>query len=148
MSLETTIQRYSQEEQNEFKPLLLKKINEKKKLLKSLESTILSQKENCHTGDREENVSNELALNANETEFKKQELFLRDHLQPALRRINAGTFGTCRITGKLIPKERLKENLHATVCADVEEKKNPKKQHAKYFGQALNQRWVASSRAS
>ena len=41
----------------------------------------------------------------------------------ALVRIDNKTYGICRATGKLIPKERLRAVPHATLC--VEEKQNP-----------------------
>lgn len=41
------------------------------------------------------------------------------HLQAALVRIENKTYGICRETGKLIPKERLMAVPHATLCIDV-----------------------------
>ena len=47
------------------------------------------------------------------------------HLQAALIRIENKTYGICRETGKLIPKERLRAVPHATLGIDakLEEKK-------------------------
>ena len=50
-------------------------------------------------------------------------------LEGALVRIENKTYGICRATGKLIPKERLRAVPHATLC--VEEKNNPNKQNKK-----------------
>ena len=44
----------------------------------------------------------------------RQEKFIRD-LKNALLRIENGTYGVCRVTGKLIQKERLKLVPHATL---------------------------------
>lgn len=40
-------------------------------------------------------------------------------LEAALKRVGNKTYGICRKTGKLIPEERLKLTLHATLCAEV-----------------------------
>ena len=47
------------------------------------------------------------------------------NLQAALRRIENKTYGICRQTGKLIPKERLRAVPHATLSieAKLQEKK-------------------------
>ena len=47
------------------------------------------------------------------------------NLQAALRRIENRTYGVCRQTGKLIPKERLRAVPHATLS--IEAKLNEKK---------------------
>ena len=41
------------------------------------------------------------------------------HLQAALIRIENKTYGICRVTGKLIPKERLRAVPHATLSIDA-----------------------------
>ena len=41
------------------------------------------------------------------------------HLQAALVRIENKTYGICRETGKLIPKERLRAVPHATLCVEA-----------------------------
>ena len=41
------------------------------------------------------------------------------HLQAALVRIENKTYGICRETGRLIPKERLRAVPHATLCIDA-----------------------------
>ena len=43
------------------------------------------------------------------------------HLQAALVRIENKTYGICRETGKLIPKERLRAVPHATLGIDAKE---------------------------
>lgn len=55
---------------------------------------------------------------------QRQQKFIQ-HLQAALVRIENKTYGVCRITGKLIPKERLKAVPHATTS--VEGKQSEKK---------------------
>jgi RNA polymerase-binding transcription factor DksA len=48
----------------------------------------------------------------------RQEKFIRD-LKNALQRIENKTFGICRVTGKLIQKERLKLVPHATLSIEA-----------------------------
>ena len=49
------------------------------------------------------------------------------HLQAALVRIENKTYGICRETGKLIPKERLRAVPHATLGIDAKEAGKRKK---------------------
>jgi DnaK suppressor protein len=55
-----------------------------------------------------------------ETAFlaSRQEKLIRD-LQNALVRIEHKTYGICRVTGKLIPRQRLLSVPHATLCIDA-----------------------------
>lgn len=46
------------------------------------------------------------------------------HLQAALVRIENKTYGICRATGELIPKERLRAVPHATLCIDQKTSNN------------------------
>jgi RNA polymerase-binding transcription factor DksA len=45
------------------------------------------------------------------------------NLQAALVRIENGTYGICRETGELIPKERLRAVPHATLSIEAKSKK-------------------------
>ncbi len=45
------------------------------------------------------------------------------HLQAALVRIQNKTYGICRETGKLIPKERLRAVPHATLSIEAKQKR-------------------------
>ena len=48
----------------------------------------------------------------------RQDKFIQN-LQNALLRIQNKTYGICRVTGKLIPKERLFSVPHTTLCIDA-----------------------------
>ena len=48
-------------------------------------------------------------------------------LQAALNRINNKTYGICRETGKLIPKERLRAVPHATMSIEAKQMRDQKK---------------------
>jgi len=49
----------------------------------------------------------------------QRQLKFIQHLQAALARIETGTYGVCRETGKLISKERLRAVPHATLSMDA-----------------------------
>jgi RNA polymerase-binding transcription factor DksA len=49
------------------------------------------------------------------------------HLKAALVRIENKTYGICRETGKLIPKERLKAVPHATLSIEGKQQESLKK---------------------
>ncbi|HBX21933.1 MAG TPA: molecular chaperone DnaK, partial [Porphyromonadaceae bacterium] len=53
---------------------------------------------------------------------QRQMKFIQN-LQAALVRIENGTYGICRETGKLIPKERLRAVPHATLSIEAKESK-------------------------
>jgi RNA polymerase-binding transcription factor DksA len=53
---------------------------------------------------------------------ERQRQFI-NHLKAALVRIENKTYGICRVTGKLIPKERLRAVPHATLVIDAKEAK-------------------------
>ena len=69
-----------------------------------------------------EEGANTLEREANARLADRQRQFI-NHLRAALVRIDNKTYGVCRATGKLIPKERLRAVPHATLC--VEAKNNP-----------------------
>ena len=91
-------QRYSDSDLQEFKEIILKKIEKAEKDL-ALINEILSKEQNAILAGR-------------------QEKFIRD-LKHALIRIENKTYGICRVTGKLIDKERLKAVPHATLSIEA-----------------------------
>ena len=50
----------------------------------------------------------------------RQQKFIQS-LQAALLRIENKTYGICRVTGKLIPKERLRAVPHATLSIEAKQ---------------------------
>ncbi|MBQ3579891.1 MAG: TraR/DksA family transcriptional regulator [Bacteroidales bacterium] len=119
---------YSPEELQEFKELILKKIEEAKRNLE-LQLQAMAGNENeandtAPTFKTLEEGSNVLSKEENARLAARQQRFIRD-LEAALIRIENGTYGICRITGKLIPKERLMIVPHATTS--IEGKQQEKK---------------------
>ncbi len=119
--------RYSDEELEEFRQLILKKLDAATELYEEL-CALLRNNEGNDTADTSptfkvlEEGANVLEREANARLAERQRKFI-EHLKAALVRIDNKTYGICRATGKLIPKERLRAVPHATLC--VEEKQNP-----------------------
>ena len=116
--------RYSDDELDEFKEIILYKLNKAKKDYDLLKSAI-TQSESNDTQDTsptfkvlEEGAS---TLSKEESGKQRQQKFIQ-HLQAALIRIENKTYGICRETGKLISKERLRAVPHATLSIDAKQK--------------------------
>jgi len=115
--------RYSDQELKEFKELILKKLDEATKDLELLRNT-LSHKDDHGTDDTSptfkllEDGSDVLSKEETSHLANRQEKFIQN-LQNALIRIENKTYGICRITGKLISKERLKSVPHATLAIEA-----------------------------
>ena len=115
---------YSPEELQEFKELILKKIEEAKRNL-DMQLQAMAGNENeandtAPTFKTLEEGSNVLSKEENARLAARQQRFIRD-LEAALIRIENGTYGICCITGKLIPKERLMIVPHATTTVEGKE---------------------------
>lgn len=115
--------RYSDEELQEFKALILAKLEkaqaEYDNLCLSLRNgygndvadtspTFKVLEEGASTLGREETAR-----------LAERQLSFINHLKAALNRIENKTYGICRVSGQLIPKERLRAVPHATVAIDV-----------------------------
>jgi RNA polymerase-binding transcription factor DksA len=120
--------RYSDAELKEFKDLILKKLEEAKKDYELLKST-LSHKDDHGTDDTSptfkllEDGSDVLSKEETAHLAARQEKFIQA-LQNALIRIENKTYGICRVTGKLISKERLRSVPHATLSIDAKLEQN------------------------
>ena len=128
---ETTSEKtcYSAEELQFFKELILQKRAEAVKNLELLNEAIAGNENEANdtapTFKNLEEGSNVLSKEENARLASRQEKYIKD-LDAALIRIENKTYGICRITGKLIPKERLMIVPHATTT--VEGKMQEKKQ--------------------
>ena len=125
-----TSKRYSDKDLAEFKILIQDKITSAKKDLKRLRDSI-TQGGGNGTNDTYsafkafEEGSETLSKESNSILAQRQEKFIRD-LNNALIRIENKTYGICRVTGKLINKERLKLVPHATLSIEAKMQKNNK----------------------
>jgi len=115
--------RYSAEELQEFREIINKKLLEARDGLKILTEAYTTQNEN-DTNDTSpsfkilEEGSQVLSKEENGQLAARQQKFIRD-LENALIRIENGTYGVCKVTGKLISKERLRSVPHATMSIEA-----------------------------
>lgn len=121
--------RYSDEELAEFKELILKKLEKAQNEYELLRSQILNTDGNdiadtSPTFKALEEGANTLGKEA-AGRFAERQLKFINNLKAALVRIENKTYGIDRITGELIPKERLRAVPHATL--GIEQKLNNKK---------------------
>ncbi len=120
--------RYSDEELDEFRQIILQKLEKAKEDYELLKSAI-TQSESNDTQDTSPTfkVLEEGAATLSKEEAGKlaqrQQKFIQ-HLQAALVRVENKTYGICRETGILIPKERLRAVPHATLSMAAKEKSN------------------------
>ena len=121
--------RYSDEELEEFKGLILEKLARARKDLEMLNDNVSRNGNNANdtapTFKVLEEGSNVLSKEENSQLAARQYKYIQN-LENALIRIENKTYGVCRMTGKLIPKERLRAVPHATLS--VEAKMGQKKQ--------------------
>lgn len=102
---------YTREEQEAFRPLVQAKLDEALSDLELLKANI---QDNADEPTIEEQASGSLTLEEKKQLMQRQERFIH-HLRDALKRIDNGTYGRCRVTGKRIHPERLKLVPHATL---------------------------------
>lgn len=119
--------RYSDEELQEFKELILAKLDKAKKEYDLLKADVTNTEGNdiadtSPTFKVLEEGASPLGKEASGRLAERQMKFIQN-LQAALVRIENKTYGICRETGKLIPKERLRAVPHATLCIEVKQKK-------------------------
>ena len=120
--------RYTDAELKEFKELILKKLADAQKDFELLKST-LSHKDDHGTDDTSptfkllEDGSDVLSKEETAHLASRQEKFIQN-LQNALIRIENKTYGICRVTGKLISKERLRSVPHATLAIEAKLEQN------------------------
>lgn len=119
----TEKKRYSDEELQEFKTLILEKLDKAQKDYELYKNAI-TQSDGNDTQDTSPTfkVLEEGAATLSKEESGKlaqrQQKFI-SHLRAALIRIENKTYGICRETGKLISKERLRAVPHATLSIDA-----------------------------
>ena len=114
---------YNSKELSEFKKLIEDKISIAQKDLSLLKSSYKNDGNNgtddtSPTFKAFEEGSETMSKEANTQLAIRQEKFIRD-LKSALVRIENNTYGICRVTGKLIQKERLMLVPHATLSIEA-----------------------------
>ena len=117
-----TKKRYSDEELAEFKALIEKKLKEAREGLEVyMEACNNAGNDTMDTSPTFkvlEEGSQVLAKEENAQQAARLFKYIKN-LEAALMRIENKTYGICRVTGKLIPKERLLSVPHATMCIEA-----------------------------
>lgn len=123
--------RYSDEELQEFKELILQKLEVARAEYDQIMDTLTGRNAN----DVSDTSPTYKALEEGSLTQSKEELtnlavrqqkFIQG-LQAALVRIENKTYGVCRVTGKLIPKERLRAVPHATLSIEAKQMRDHKR---------------------
>ena len=121
--------RYSDEELKEFEQLILEKMEKAQNELNILNQS-LNRSHDSGIGDTtntskvlEDGAETSQKESLNELAARQQKFI--NNLSNALVRIKNGTYGICKVTGKLIPKERLRAVPHTmlSIEAKLDEKK-------------------------
>ena len=115
--------RYCDKDLAEFKEIIQQKIAHAEEDLSLIKSAFKNDSNNgtddtSPTFKAFEEGSETMSKEANVQLAIRQEKFIRD-LKNALMRIENKTYGICRVTGKLIQKERLKLVPHATLSIEA-----------------------------
>ncbi len=113
------IVRYSDEELQEFKQIILKKLAEAESNYLLDKDTLMADEANP-TFKLMEEGTNTINKETASMSAQRQMEFIRK-LKAALVRIENKTYGICRVTGKLIPKGRLMAVPHATTSIEGKE---------------------------
>ncbi|MDR3137923.1 MAG: TraR/DksA C4-type zinc finger protein [Tannerellaceae bacterium] len=116
--------RYSDAELEEFRVLIQGKLDKAKKDYEELKSGVSNEGKDVEDTSPTFKVLEEGASTLSKEEAgrlaQRQMKFIQS-LQAALVRIENKTYGVCRETGKLIPKERLRAVPHATLSIEAKE---------------------------
>lgn len=121
-------ERYSDAELEEFRTIINAKLDEARRDYDLLKQTLANTDNN---GTEDTSPSFKMIEDGSETLGReetaqlagRQEKFIK-HLEDALLRIRNKTYGICRVTGKLISKERLRLVPHATLSIEAKQQMN------------------------
>ena len=119
MAKEQEKTRYSDEELQEFKNIILEKIEVAKTSYDQLMQRIQTDESRNSFNMLEEGAATMEQEEASQRAARQLDFIKK--LQAALVRIENKTYGICRVTGKLIPKGRLMAVPHATLSVEGKE---------------------------
>jgi RNA polymerase-binding transcription factor DksA len=119
--------RYTEAELEEFRELILSKLESAKAEFKTLQSQLKDGNENGTDSTNNNYLTLDDGADTAEKENLNQlaahQLKFIKNLEAAIVRINNGTYGVCKTTGKLIPKERLRLVPHTTQTVEAKIKR-------------------------
>ena len=116
----STKTRYSDAELEEFRAIIQEKLDKAYRDYDLLKSAVMNADGN-DTSDTSPTfkVLEEGATTLSKEEAGQRQMKFIQHLQAAMVRIENKTYGICRETGELIPKERLRAVPHATLSINA-----------------------------
>ena len=117
--------RYTDEELEEFRQLINEKLEKAKEEYEHLRQMVAGEGNDVNDTSPTFKVLEEGASVLNKEELGRlaqRQMKYIQNLQAALIRIENKTYGICRVTGKLSPKERLRAVPHATLSIEAKEK--------------------------
>ena len=113
---------YSDEELQEFKELILQQLEQATRDYEALRDNAVSAGNDIGDTSPTFKTLQESAANLSRGEngrMAERLLKFIQGLQAALVRVENKTYGICRVTGNLIPKERLRAVPHTTQCIEA-----------------------------
>lgn len=122
--------RYSDAELEEFRAIIMEKLELAKRDYENLKDSLMNKdnddQDTSPTYKVLEEGANTLAKEETMRLAQRQMKFIND-LQAALVRIENKTYGICKVTGKLIPAERLRAVPHATMSIEAKQASKKKR---------------------
>ncbi len=115
--------RYSDKELEEFRELINDKLMEAKKQLDFYLQQLSERADNADAKVKGLDDGIGTAENERMTQMAGRQKKHIQHLENALLRIQNKVYGICRVTGKLISKDRLRAVPHATLSIEAKEKR-------------------------
>ena len=119
--------RYSDNDLNEFREIIGKKLDAAKKELNYLQGLITRKDESGEMEDARYMTMEDGSVSMEREQLSQmasRQIQFIDHLEKAMMRIENKTYGICRVTGKLIDKARLRAVPHATLSIEAKQMMN------------------------
>lgn len=119
--------RYSDEELEEFRTLINEKLDKATAEYENLRMQLSGDKtvDGSDTGRQFNDIFDESTAHTQRAEIQRlmtRQMQFIEKLRGALTRIDNKTYGICRVTGELIPKDRLRAVPHATLSIEAKNK--------------------------
>lgn len=116
--------RYSREELAEFRQIIMDKVSRAREEFNTLKEAVSENKtSSSESGAIKMDYSAEVAERETINDLATRQLKFIQNLEAALQRIEQGTYGVCRATGRLIDKERLKLVPHTTHSVEAKQRR-------------------------
>ncbi len=119
--------RYTDEELEEFRLLIIEKLENAKSEFRTLQGQLREGNENGTDSTNNNYLTLDDGADTAEKETLNQlaahQLKFIKNLEAAMVRIQNKTYGICKSTGKLIPKERLRAVPHTTQTYEAKQKR-------------------------